>query len=216
VKSRPIDPAALMYHELRAPLGLVATAARSVAGDVEDDDLRQRCEVIVRAAERMLRTAATVASLDAPPGAEERGTFAPVPVVSELVATLQGLGVPIECLLDAPTGALAHGSAERFEALVHSTISNAIDHGAAGETITVEVRQAGGGITVEVSNAVARDDRHAGRGLGTIIAAALARGLDANLDATVADGRYRARIVLPRMIGVSRRPQAAFPSIQSA
>lgn len=216
MKTRAIDPAALMYHELRAPLGLVATAARSVAGDVDDDGLRERCEVIVRAAERMLRTAATVAALDAPLADESRQTFQPVPVVCELVATLKGLGVPIELEADAPRSATARGSAARFEALVHSTISNAMDHGNPEAPIHVTVRLLSGAIAIDITNVIAGNDCHRGRGLGSIIAAALARGLDARLDAHVADGRHYARILLPRAASAARSAQGELPSIQSA
>ena len=57
MESRLIDPLTLMYHELRAPLGLVATAARSMAAKTQTTTTSvSRCEMIVRAAERMLRT----------------------------------------------------------------------------------------------------------------------------------------------------------------
>jgi signal transduction histidine kinase len=215
VDSGHVDPAALVYHELRAPLGLVATAARSMAHDAPDEDLRLRCEVIVRAAERMLRTAETVSSLGANTH-ERSGTFRPVAIVTDLVRVLSGLGVRLELSVDAAASTWLCGHGERFEALVHSLIANAIDHGSPREPIQVAVSGNSDLLTVQVVNAVASEDRHEGSGLGTIIARALARGLDARLESFTRDGHYTAQITIRRRFKRRSPSQPAGFSPESA
>jgi signal transduction histidine kinase len=194
VNLRRLDPSALVYHELRAPLGLVATAAQSMADEVDDDEVRERCRIIVRAAERMLRTAATVADL----GSDSAGTgvFRPGPLVEDVVQMLRGHGVRIDLYVRGAIDVPVAGSAERFEALLHSLVSNALDHGEPGSTITVTLGAAPGGVTVDIANDIALRDTHRGSGLGLLIASALARGLGARLDSSEADDRYVTRITL--------------------
>lgn len=204
---------ALVYHELRAPLGLVATAARSVAEDARDDDLRSRCEVIVRTAERMLRTAEAV-TMAASVIEEDTGeeAFSPGAVVADLVDTLRSLGVPLELSISRGRLPAVTGSAARFEALVHSMVTNAMDHGQRGLPVRVAVLPGSGSVVVEVKNRIADTDSHRGGGLGAIIANALARGLGATLTSEVSENEHIARVVLParaRQSRVSSNPSRA-------
>lgn len=211
------DPMALVYHELRAPLGLVATAARSVAEDLPDEELRSRCEMIVRAAERMLRTAEAVtrATAGVPDAAHEgAGSFVPHDVVRDLVETLRGLDVPVELSLDSSAPVVVPGSQDRFEALIHSLVNNAIDHGCRDSAVRVAVEGGVRSVTVEVRNEMSEDDTHRGGGIGMIIATALARGLDANLTTETAGADYVARVTLP--IRQGRRPYNPVSSRASA
>lgn len=204
------DPMALVYHELRAPLGLVATAARAAAEDAPDAELRSRCEVIVRTAERMLRTAEAVTR--AASGIEEDSSgaaFLPAAVVGDLVTTLRGLGVPLELSLPVDCLPPVMGSAARFEALVHSMVTNAIDHGKPGVPVSLSVMPGSGGVVVEVRNAVADRDTHCGAGLGAIIVNALARGLGATVSTAASEDEHIARLVLPSRVRRSRPRGAA-------
>ncbi len=211
MKLRPLDPVALMYHELRAPLGLMATAARSMADDAPDEEMRQRCEVIVRTAERMLRTAATVVDLDG--GRDDAmGGFRPVPVIEELAASLAGLGAPLDLRVETADAFVAAGEAPRFEALLHSIVSNAMDHGDPDASIVVTVRASEAELTVDVANVIALVDTHRGRGFGTVIANALARGLGARLESSQTDDWHVSRITLPRLL---RRAASYSPSVST-
>lgn len=194
-----LDPMALVYHELRAPLGLVATAARSVAEDATDDDMRSRCEIIVRAAERMLRTAEAVTRATAMPSTDDSDgeTFVPHDVVRELVETLRGLDVPVDLTMNTYGAPVVPGSGARFEALIHSLVSNAIDHGGAESDVHLAISGGPGSLVIEVRNAVTDCDAHRGSGLGAIVTNALARGLGATLSAGTTDNEYIARVVLP-------------------
>ena len=208
---------ALVYHELRAPLGLVATAARSVAEDLPDQELRSRCEMIVRAAERMLRTAEAVTRATAgitDSAQEGAASFVPHDVVRELVETLRGLDVAVELSLKSTAPVVVQGSPDRFEALIHSLVNNAIEHGDPESAVRVSVAGAVGSVTVEVRNEMAVDDTHRGGGMGMIIAAALARGLDAALTTEMVNGDYVARVALPVRQG--RRPYGPVSSRASA
>lgn len=211
-----VDPMALVYHELRAPLGLVATAARSMAEDMPDEELRSRCEVIVRAAERMLRTAEAVTSITAGLSGDDDGSesYSPIEILSDLVETLRGLDVPLEFCADTPTTPAVAGSGARFEALVHSLITNAMDHGDPASPVRLAVGRSPGRVTVEVRNSLSERDTHRGGGLGMIIANALARGLGATLTARAAEGEYVARIGLA--VQQQRRPYSGATSRASA
>ena len=110
MKSLMADPVTLAYHELRAPLGLVATAARSAAADCEDESLRKRCEMIVRAAERMLRTAQSVMSLveGSQPAESQRITLSEV--VERLADDARALGFPVAAATCAFSGQVNEGT----------------------------------------------------------------------------------------------------------
>ena len=188
-----IDPATMVLHELRAPLGLMATAARSAADDCQDDDLRLRCEMIVRAAEGMLRTANQVFQLNRVPGAGEVANFRPFEVASQLVDTLRGFDVRVSLHGDAGARqAAVIGVYEQFEALLHSLVTNAMDHSELGAPVHVELRVRDGGLFVEIRNVPARQPRHRGLGLGTAIADALAEGLGAVVERKRCRSQYSA------------------------
>ena len=86
----------MVLHELRGPLGLMATAARSAADDCQDADLRSRCEMIVRAAESMLRTTNQVFQLNRALQAETPERFSPAAVAAEITDTFRALGVLVQ------------------------------------------------------------------------------------------------------------------------
>ena len=88
---RRSDPLTVAYHELRSPLGLIVMQARAAAAEATEPGVRARCESIVRAAERMLRTAAEIFAAEQAAGSTVERTFAPVEVASGLITDLQGL-----------------------------------------------------------------------------------------------------------------------------
>ena len=93
MNSPATDPLTMAYHELRAPLALVVTAARSAAGEAQEGELRLRCEMIVRAAERMLRTASEMCGLEGPQEPGSEAAFQPAEIVDDIVVTMRGLDV---------------------------------------------------------------------------------------------------------------------------
>ncbi|MGE5595173.1 MAG: sensor histidine kinase [Hyphomicrobiales bacterium] len=199
MNSPALEPMTLVYHELRAPLGLVATAARSAAEDCEDEELRSRCETIVRAAERMLRTANQLFNLNRLGESPGRSVYDPASVVAAIVSDLRGLEAAVsleqESTGDEPR--FACGAREPFEALIHSLIGNAIDHGEPGERIRVRTSIRGGRFEAVVENRIAARKRHRGLGLGSYIATELATQAGADLETSVEMGTYRAVVRLP-------------------
>ena len=190
------DPLALAYHELRAPLGLVVTAARSAADEAPDEHTRQRCEIIVRAAERMLRTATRV--LDLEHASDAPTAFAPAEVLDDVVVTLRGLDVAVSLHASAASrAARVDGPRETFESLVQSLLSNALDHGLPGSCIGVEMRATPDAVTVDVLNQIDPFDHHVGRGLGSHLTDDLAAELGAAVTTASAGDRFRARVVIP-------------------
>ncbi len=82
------DPVTMAYHELRSPLALVATVARSAAEECEDELVRARCLSIVRAAERMIRTAGHLMDLAETSQAEKVEQFNPLPCIDQNTTVL--------------------------------------------------------------------------------------------------------------------------------
>lgn len=198
----PYDPATLAYHELRAPLGLLLTAAQSAADECEDADIRSRCEVIVRTADRMLRVAQEMLRLGAPAVAGEE-VFLPARIAEQVVRDLSALGVEIAFETDARcVNARASGCGATFEALLNSLISNARDHAPGGSIIGVRLANEGSGLLISVSNETNAADGHRGLGAGRYIGACLASDLGAGVFSRNEGGRYVATIVLP----VSKAP----------
>lgn len=176
------DPVTLALHELRAPLGLVANAARSAADDCPDEYLRGRCETIVRAAERMLRTAQQVMALAK--SADDQGdieTFNAAEVAKDVVDDFAAMGVAI-CVAGAwESEPLFTGVRGHLETLLSSLISNALDHGVPGSHVGVAVTRSGDALRIAIRNRGQASGRHAGLGLGTYICDQLAGLLPATI-----------------------------------
>lgn len=198
VNTLAYDPLTLAYHELRSPLGLVATAARSVAEDSSDDALRARCEMIVRTVERMLRTTQQVFGAAQAGGTDPPEWFTPADVLSLLVSDLRGFGPEIDLSMDAPARWVRrYGVRGVFEALVQSLLSNALDHREAGARITVRASVTGRTFTLVISNPIAARPRHTGLGVGLYICDRLAGQLGGRLTASTEGAEFRACLFMP-------------------
>lgn len=197
MNSLTLDPLTMVYHELRSPLGLVATAARSAADDCQDEAIRSRCEMIVRAAERMLRTANEVFELNRSAECLDRDWYVPAKIIADFVADLRGLEVDVRCETAAGGGAVAvFGVRGQFEALLHSLVTNAVDHGDPEAEVVVGLTEGEGELVVAVTNRAASLERHNGMGLGTYIAAGLAERLGARLTVMSGEGVYHVELAL--------------------
>jgi signal transduction histidine kinase len=187
----------MVYHELRAPLALVVTAALSVAEESADAFVRGRCEMIARAAERMLRTANEFMHVPEPL-VDPALVFSPYSITNDAIRDLSGLSVPVT--LEAAAGTehvRCRGEAATFETLLYSLISNARDHSAPGTPITVELAHRPTGIEVRVTNLITTDDHHDGIGAGAFIEQALAAGLGATVSGARRGICYVACLRLP-------------------
>ncbi len=153
----PPDSMTLAYHELRAPLGLMATAAASVAEASPDATARAQCEVIMRAAERLLRTTARVLALAQPaPAGTEACAYTPAPLVERIVADFGDLDVQLDFATSVVAArALVWGHEADFETLVSSLLMNAIDHGDPNEPISIFVEDDGTTVSVCIRNQAA-------------------------------------------------------------
>ena len=197
------DPVTMALHELRSPLGLVATAARSAADDCDDDMLRRRCEVIVRAAERMLKTAQTVISLAQTASLLKRSAFNPAASVRAIVDDLRAIGVQVS-LLDETSAEeyLFDGIREQFETLVTSLISNALDHAEPSTVLEVHLACAGDEFAARVSNKLCSGrSGHAGLGVGNYIADQLAGIIPATIKRSVCESQYSVEVTMPVIRG---------------
>ena len=185
------DPVTMALHELRSPLGLVATAARAAAADCDDEYIRRRCEVILRTAERMLRTAVQVLSLAGSLDEDPEEPFDPVTVTGRVVADLAELGIPAAFLTSEGLGAwLVRGRPAQLESMITSVISNAVDHGAAAGNITVTLSAVDSHVEITLENAKCAQSSHAGLGLGTYIVGELAKLLAASVEYWESDDRF--------------------------
>lgn len=196
MKSLVADPVTLAYHELRAPLGLVATAARSAAADCEDESLRLRCEMIVRAAERMLRTTHRVLSLAQASQEGDRTSVVIDDVVAIVAEDASAMGWPVR-VVEATCGGEVDVSRDLLDALIQSLLSNAYDHACLEEGIRVTTRREGHCAIVEVVNTIGAGRRHHGLGAGTYLAQRLAAQMGGLLDTEVDGDTYRTAFTLP-------------------
>lgn len=169
----------MVYHELRSPLALMATAARSAAAESSDEYVRSRCESIVRAAERMLRTAAHIIDVAGASREVEQADFEPARVVADVVSDYRAMGTAI-VLEIADHGGRAHGVEQHLEALLCSLLGNASDHGDASVPLHVIVQTAESRMRITVRNAIGASN-HRGLGLGLYLGQQLASGLGATL-----------------------------------
>ena len=192
----PPDSMTLAYHELRAPLGLMATAAASVAEASPDATARAQCEVIMRAAERLLRTTARVLALAQPaPAGTEACAYTPAPLVEGIVADLGDLDVHLDFATSVVAArALVWGHEADVETLVSSLLMNAIDHGDPNEPISILVEDDGTTVRVCIRNQAAAARRHRGLALGTQLCEELARRMGATLQSSLDERQFSAQI----------------------
>lgn len=196
------DPFTLAYHELRAPLGLVVTAARTLADDSVDDVLKRRCEVIARTAERMLRTTMQVFDLARVSGSGSVDWFSTTEVLAQLTRDLSGFAIEIELIVDPAVGdARVLQSRGVFEALAQSLISNAIDHSDPGAVVVVHVGGTDDELAISIANPVSTARGHDGLGVGMYLSGRLAEQLGGSVRAEREDHLYCVRLRFPRSAG---------------
>ncbi|MDZ7726949.1 MAG: hypothetical protein U5Q44_01435 [Dehalococcoidia bacterium] len=122
------DIATLVYHELRAPLGLVATLARGASCEDDLEELRRQCALIQRTAERMLRTASAVIETARAARCDDPVWFAPAPIVQHAVDDAAPAGLYVRLVQDeAANHVSTYGSPMQLETLVHSLLANALE-----------------------------------------------------------------------------------------
>lgn len=190
------DPVTLAYHELRAPLALVATLAKSAAADCSDEMLISRCLSIARTAERMLDTANTLLTFAGTVHEAPRQAFRPADVVTSVVRDYQAIGVNIFLHEDVTSLAEVYGVSAYLEALTASLIGNAVSHGDLSRPIEVDMQCAGGLFEVRLTNTLG-NGRHHGLGLGTYIADRLVRELSGTLSCRKSEEAYFAVLRIP-------------------
>lgn len=198
--------ATLVYHELRAPLGLVVTAARAASGEDDPEELRRQCAIIQRTAERMLRTAAAVIESARATRSPEPAWFLPQAQLDSAVQDAAVSGMPVSLACDAGAANLeAYGSPAQFEALFHSLLANAMDHGDPAAGIAVATGIEDGRFIFAVRNAVAAHPRHRGLGVGTALCQQLAAALGGELCAEQRDGDFIATFRVPAIERIALR-----------
>lgn len=204
------DPLTLAYHELRSALGVVVMQARAVADETAEPETQRRCDGIARVGEQLLRTAAVVLAAAGTSGDQPR-LFAPAGTAAQLIDGLQALDVPVTLAVSqAARQARTTGNAGTFEALLHTLISNAMDHSTAGTRIDVHLDATPGRLALSVTNAAGDGTSHRGLGAGTYIAARLAESLGATLEARREDGEYAVCVRMPAQLD-QRQPGHAAP-----
>lgn len=191
------DPVTLAYHELRSPLALMATMARSAAEDCSDEELRSRCLSMVQTAERMLRTASHVMLMADAAKSDEPCRFAPAEVVRKVVSDYRGMRVAVTLDVSPTVASDVFGAPGQLEALLCSVMGNALDHGNPNVPLRISVSEGSNSVRIQVRNAMGRSRTHKGLGLGSYIGDRLARALNASLELSRSDEEFVARIALP-------------------
>lgn len=186
--------AALLYHEFRSPLGLIATAASAAAEASDEESVQRYCQTIARVTERMLRTAGVLLGRDG-----EVEVFSPLRVVEDVVLDHRLDGTAVQLHREGPVSNLrVNGSRAALEALLVTLLANAGDHGDPSAPVHVRLAPRGDDtIDISVSNRVGGDG-HRGLGLGTAVAEDLARSLGGTIERSRSPrDRYVVRLSLP-------------------
>lgn len=196
--AQPYEAETFVLHELRSPLGVIATAARLLA-DGDEADIQRQATIIHRNAERMMRIASTVLDTVRALQSQQSNWYSPVQVLTELVFDLQLRGIDVRWPLgEAPVKSQqVFGCVSQWEALLHSIFVNALDHSPQGSAIRVGTRLDATKLTVGIENDVAAGLPHAGLGLGLRLAEALVRALEADWAIEQEGSRFKVVLSLP-------------------
>jgi signal transduction histidine kinase len=195
------DPLTLAYHELRSPLGLIATAARAAAEDPDPEQARHYCKVISRTADMVLRTTEQVLSLAEAARVAPGQLYRPHEVIADVVNTFTELGLALRLeIAPAARELVMDGVPNHLEALVQSLLGNAFDHGEPGEPVCVMVDSPGEELIVGVSNPIPQSCRHRGLGVGAYLSRRLAEQMGGVLRVGPEGSHYRALLCLPASV----------------
>lgn len=186
---------ALTFHELRAPLGFVASAATLIADEASEPVMQEQALMIMRAANRMLTSARAVllAASSAPPPTDQ--FFDLHASIQHVIDDMRWTGLRME--QNSPhQGPAVSGSAEEFEALLSSLLLNAWDHGDRAHPVVVNVHEGANQVSVSVTNRCSATPRHNGLGLGTVVVSRLAERIGAAVTYQERDGWFTSLIEL--------------------
>jgi signal transduction histidine kinase len=205
VKLVSADPVTLVYHELRAPLGLLVTAARDAAEQSRDDDTRARCQTVVRTAERVLSTASQVLALAQAYRLEPSERIcSPDAMITQFVHDVAGLGLQASLTrLCQCEDHVVHGNGDALQLVIQSLMTNAGDHSAEGGHIEVTIGCEGRDCQVSIANAADALRRHKGLGLGLYVCQQVAESQGWTLQVTPGLTRFEVSLRLPQAIGVA-------------
>lgn len=187
------------YHELRSPVSLIATLARTAQVERDSARLHTLLQSIERVAERALLSVNTILErerAEAAPGDAEGVLLASA--VDDATADLRRAGRTVITAVHASAeDARIPAEPGVLETLLQVLLSNAVDHGDESEPIEVSLRARGGYATLSLENALATEPSHRGLGLGSRIARRMAQRLGGQLRTTSKDGRFRAIVRVP-------------------
>ena len=192
-----IEPSAMVLHELRAPLGLMVSAARAAAEECGDGTAaRRHVEVIERTALRLLASAQQVLYAAIAERQPEGEPFEPFTVARDWLADSMSLGQRVQASVDGEARWLAgRGNAGQFVALLQSMLSNALDHGSRAEPIEVHLEAMDTHVSVALTNSIG-ERRHKGLGVGSNVCERLADSLGAKVCTKSIDGWFTSCITL--------------------
>jgi signal transduction histidine kinase len=187
----------MVLHELRAPLGLMVSAARAAAEECGDGtSARRHVEVIERTALRLLASAQQVLYAAIAERHQNDEPFDPFAVARDWLSDSVSLGQRIHAVVDGEAGWFAQrGNAGQFVALLQSILSNALDHGTKTEPIEIHLEARSSHLSVSVTNCVGTQ-RHRGLGFGADVCQRLGDALDAEIRAKSVAGWYTSRVTL--------------------
>ncbi len=191
-----------VYHEMKAPLGLIATLARMAASEREaDDPLRRRCDTIARVAERTLRTAEQVLDVARVAGSSDGAgvtDFRPAEIVEQLAEELRDAGHAADLRIEESARfAAVRGRAAWLEALLQSLLANARDHGDTDFPVQLTLAALPAELLLTVRNRVADVDVHRGLGIGSYLAEQLAGRLGGRYRGERDGDEYCASVTIP-------------------
>ncbi|MCC7363121.1 MAG: HAMP domain-containing histidine kinase [Dehalococcoidia bacterium] len=196
LRAPQLEPFAFACHELRAPLGVIATAARILAaGHPGDPDLAGQCQRIERSAERLMRTSRSVilASLG---GAADAGPGSARDAFVRALQDIEQLGISVVGVLPEP-GVLVACATDVLESLVSSLLLNASDHADLSHPLELFASHDSAYLHVVFRNRVRADKHHAGYGLGTLILQCLAQAAGARISAESHEDWFLTAVSVP-------------------
>lgn len=204
-------------HEIRGPLGLIVMAAEAAKERNNDHQLQEQCESIVRTANRVLRITSSLFALIGGRSESEEHVSCPARVVRDTCMDLRALGAAVCFEIDPRAlDAEVEGSSVHFEALLHSLLTNAMEHGEPAAPVEVQLCLDSDELTLRVSNRMAANTRRRGLGLGNLIVERVAAALPCQIRRAVEGDTYEVEISLAqRDRGIEaapeRLPLAALP-----
>lgn len=200
-----LSPELAGYHEMRAPLSLISTLARSADAAHDPELVNRYVSSIVRVADRTLRVISQM--FDLRTSVEPGATTGLRHLAATIVEDHRIAGRELGFAYVGSEFTVMPAARPLLEAVLQTLLANAFEHGDPSEPVRLSLTADADAVQIQVRNRIA-EERRAGSGFGTSIAESLVARFGGSVARSERGDEFKATVSLPAADGVLRPSRA--------